>query len=231
MKKKLYKEKRKQIGCLLQHERKCRKLEQEDVARILGARQELISKIEAGNRRIDIIELIDYAEVLGFSITEFAWKIDTYLSALSLLPPPKSNLLGKKIRAYVSWGDNKFMASLGDVLPGTNKFVAITFAELQIEIEKGLESIIKAMVANGNKVPRWLANIEYKFEYKFLDVRSLLNAYSPYISLAAISRVSGINQNQLSQYANGLKKARPKQMKRIMEAIHRIGEELTAVVV
>ena len=213
MKKKLYKEKRKQIGYLLQHERKCNKLEQEDIARVLGARQELISKIEAGNRRIDIPELIDYAEALGFSITEFAWKIETYLSAFKLLPPPKSNLLGKKIRVSVSWGDNKFKASLGDVLPGTYAFSANTFAELQIEIEKGL------------------VNKEYEFEYKFLDVRSLLNAYSPYISLAAISRVSGINQNQLSQYANGLRKARPIQMKRIMETIHKIGKELTAVVV
>ena len=231
MKKKLYKEKRKQIGYLLQHERKCNKLEQEDIARVLGARQELISKIEAGNRRIDIPELIDYAEALGFSITELAWKVETYLSALSLIPPPKRNILGKKIRVDVSWCDNKFIASLGDVLPGTYKFAANTFAELQKEIDEEFKSRIKAMVANGNKVPSWFSNKEYEFEYKFLDVRSLLNAYSPYISLAAISRVSGINQNQLSQYANGLRKARPFQMKRIIEAIHKIGEELTAVVI
>lgn len=231
MKKKRYNERRKQIGYLLQHERKCNKLEQEDIARVLGARQEFISKIEAGTRRIDIIELMDYVEALGFSITEFAWKIETYLSAFKLLLPPKSNLLGKKIRVDVFWGDNKFMASLGDVLSGTYKFAAITFAELQIEIDEEFKSRIKAMVANGNKVPSWLVNKEYKFEYKFLDVRSLLNAYSPYISLAAISRVSGINQNQLSQYANGIKTARPNQVKRIMEAIHKIGKELTAAVV
>ena len=213
MKKKLYKEKRKQIGSLLRHERKCNKLEQDDIARVLGARQELISKIEAGTRRIDIPELIDYADALGFSITEFAWKIETYLSALGLLPLPKRNILGKKIRVDVSWSDNKFSALLGGVISGVLAFTADTFAELQIEIEKGL------------------VNKEYKFEYKFLDVRSLLNAYSPYISLAAISRVSGINQNQLSQYANGLRKARPNQMQRIIEAINRIGEELTAVVI
>lgn len=213
MKKKLYIERRKQIGRLLKHERKCRKLEQEDVARLLGVRQELISKIEAGTRRIDILELIDYVEVLGFSITEFAWKIETYLSALSLIPPPKRNILGKKIRVDVSWCDNKFIASLGDVLPGTYSFIADTFVDLQIDINKGF------------------ANIDYEFEYKFLDAASLLNAYSPYISLAAISRVSGINQTQLSQYANGLKKARPNQIKRIMEAIHKMGRELAAAVV
>ena len=66
---------------------------------------------------------------------------------------------------------------------------------------------------------------------KFLDAAALLNAYSPYISLVAISRLSGINQNQLSQYANGLKNARPNQMKRILEAVCEIGKELSAAVI
>jgi len=231
MKKKLYKEKRKQIGFLLQHERKCKNLEQVELARILGARQELISKIESGSRRIDILELIDYAEVLGFSITEFAWKIETYLSALSLLPPPKRNRYGKKIKVDVSWRDNKFTASIQDVLQETYVFPADTFVELQKCIEDGLNSHIKDKASDGDKLPSWFVNKEYEFEYKFLDVASLLNAFSPYISLAAISRVSGINQNQLSQYANGLKKARSNQIKRIMEAIHKIGKQLTAAVV
>ena len=82
-----------------------------------------------------------------------------------------------------------------------------------------------------DRVPLWLVNKEYDFKYKFLDATSLLKAYSSYISLAVISRVSGINQNLLSQYANGLKKARPNQMKRIIEAINKIGKELSAVVV
>lgn len=231
MKKKLYKDRRKQIGCLLQHERKCQKLEQDDIARVFGVRQELISKIEAGSRRIDILELIDYAEALGFSITEIAWKIETYLCALRLLPLPKRNILGNKIRVDVFWRDNRLSASLGDILPETYVFSAITFDELQIDIKDGLDSHFKEVVADGDEIPLWLVNKAYEFEYKFLDAASLLNAFSPYISLAAISRVSGINQNQLSQYANGLKIARPNQLKRIMEAIHKIGKELTAVVV
>ena len=94
MGKNLYKKRRKHIGFLLQHERKCQKLEQEDIAEALGVRQEFISKIEAGTRRIDILELIDYCEALNLSLTEFSWKIETKLSALSLLPLPKTNILG-----------------------------------------------------------------------------------------------------------------------------------------
>ena len=231
MNKDLYDKRRKQIGLLLQHERKCQKLEQEDIARILGSRQDFVSKIEAGSRRIDILELIDYCEALNFSLTEFAWKIETYLSALSLLPLPKRNILGKSIGVEVSWRDNKFSSLLGENVPRIIEFTADTFAELQIEIEDGFDSCIKRMMSNGNRVPLWLVNKEYDFKYKFLDATSLLKAYSSYISLAVISRVSGINQNLLSQYANGLKKARPNQMKRIMEAINKIGKELTAIVV
>lgn len=231
MSKELYNKRRKQIGFLLQHERKCQHLEQEVVAQKMDVKQEDISKIESGTRRIDILELIDYAEVLGGSITEVAWKIETYLSALRLLPLPKMNVLDKKIRVEVSWYENSFSASVADFLPGTFEFTADTFAELQIEVEEGIDSHIKGMVANGDKVPRWLAKKKYEFEYNFSDATSLLNAYSPYVTLAAINRVTGINQNLLSRYANGQKNASSTQLKRIAEAIQKIGRELTAVVV
>ena len=49
---------------------------------------------------------------------------------------------------------------------------------------------------------------DYEFEYH-LDAAALLQMCSPYASIAAISRVSGINQHQLSHYANGIKRPRP----------------------
>lgn len=220
-----------QIGFLLQHERNCQKLGQDVFARKMNTRQESISRIEAGTRRIDILELIEYAEVLGFSITEIAWKIETYLSALRLLSLPKMNVLDKKIRVEVSWHENSFSASVADILPETFEFTADKFADLQIEVEEGIDSHIKRMVANGDKVPWWLAKKKYEFEYKFFDATSLLNAYSPYVTLAAINRVTGINQNLLSRYAKGQKNASSTQLKRIAEAIQKIGRELTAVVV
>ena len=231
MSEELNNKRREQIGFLLRNERKFQHLEQDFIAQKMDARQESISRIEAGTRKIDILELIDYAEALGFSITEIAWKIETYLSALRLLPLPKRNVLEKKIRVEVSWCDNAFSASVADFLPGTFVFTAVNFDELQIEVDEVLDSQIKGMVADGNKVPWWLVKKEYEFEYKFLDVKSILNAYCPYISLAAISRASGINQNLLSQYAKGLKNAGPNQLKRIAEAIQKVGKELIAVVV
>ena len=220
-----------QLGFLLQHERICQKLGQDVFARKMDTRQESISRIEAGTRKIDILELIEYAEVLGYSITEIVWKIENYLSAQRLLPLPNRNVLDKKILVEVSWNGNRFSASVRDFIPGTFVFAGDTFAELRIAVEEGIDSHIKGMVANGDKVPWWLTKKKYEFEYKFFDATSLLNAYSPYVTFAAINRVTGINQNLLSRYAKGQKNASSTQLKRIAEAIQKIGRELTAIVV
>lgn len=233
MRKKLYRKRRKYVGLLLQRERKCLHFDQDDIAKKLGIRQELISKIEVGTRRIDVIELIDYCEALNFSLTEFAWKIETYLFGQRLLPlikiHPNESCPTKKIRLDVSWCENKFSASFGEIVPETVVFTADTFVKLQNKAKESLISQISGMVAD--EIPQWLENKKYEFEYKFHDATSLLNAYSPYISLAAISRVSKINQTLLSQYANGLKKAGSNQLERIADAIQKIGKELTAIVV
>jgi transcriptional regulator with XRE-family HTH domain len=47
------------------------KLRQEDVARLLGRTQSYISKIEAGQRRIDIIQLKEFAKIYKKSLNFF----------------------------------------------------------------------------------------------------------------------------------------------------------------
>lgn len=136
----------------------------------------------------------------------------------------------KKVRVDVSWCGNNFSASLGENVLGAVVFTADTFAELQKEAKESLEFHIEGMVADGDDVPQWLVDGDYEFEYKFLDATSLLRAYEPYLSLAAISRASGINQHQLSHYVNNIKRPRAQQRERIVEGIHKIGKELLAVV-
>ena len=82
---------------------------------------------------------------------------------------------------------------------------------------------------NGEDVPEWLKNGDYEFVYNYLDATTLLKAYSPYVSLAAISRAFGINQSLLSHYVNGLKKPREQQLKRIVDGLHKIGSDLQSV--
>ena len=235
MNKKINKERRKHIGDLLHIERKNKKKSQEDIGQKLGVNQELIAKMESGKRRIDVVDLIVYCNELGLSLTDIAAKIESYLNASHLMPTRPNmryqrGLSIVKIRVDISWREQHFSASLGENVLGAVVFTADTFAELQEEAKVSLEHHVKGMIADGVDVPDWLRDKVYEFEYKFMDAESLLRAYSQYLSLAAISHVSGISQSQLSFYANGKKKASPHQVDRIANAINKIGKELMALV-
>lgn len=231
----LNKERRKLIGKRLHLERKDKKISQEDIGQKLGVSQEQIAKMESGKRRIDVVELIVYCNELGLSLTDIAAKIESYLNAFHLMPTRPNmkyqrGLSIVKIRVDVSWREQHFSASLGENVLGAVMFTADTFAELQEEAKVSLEFHVKDLIADGVDVPDWLRDKVYEFEYKFMDARALLTAYSQYVSLAAISHVSGISQSQLSLYANGKKKASPRQVDRIANAINKIGKELMALV-
>lgn len=235
MDREINKNRRKRIGDILSSERKNRKLRQEDVARKLGVTQEQIAKFESGKRRIDVVELMDYCELLGTDLPKIAAQIESYLNAYGLMHT-RPNMKYQRgisivmIRVDISWRDQHFSASLGENVLGTVELAADTFAELQEEAKYCLELHVKDLIADGVDVPDWLRDKVYEFEYKFMDARSLLTAYGQYLSIAAISRVSGINPSLLSLYANGKKKARPHQVELIAYAINKIGKELMAVV-
>ena len=136
----------------------------------------------------------------------------------------------EKIKVDVAWCDKNVGASLGDNVPGAVVLAAKTYEELLREVPETLRFHVEGMLADGDDVPQWLIDGDYEFEYNLIDVATVLRAYEPFVSLAAISRASGINQHQLSHYANGLKQPRPQQRQRIVDGIHKIGRELLAVV-
>jgi len=63
MDKTIYSEGHKALINKLIKARKERKLRQEDVAKLLGRTQSFISKIEAGQRRVDIVQLKEFAKI------------------------------------------------------------------------------------------------------------------------------------------------------------------------
>ena len=169
MRNKQYEKIRKCVGEVLQLQRKWSlHLNQTEMAQVVDAHQEFISKIESSNKKLDVVDLIDYCDALQLSFPEFAASVERRL-----------------------WAER--------LITRRNKTVD--------------DSIPKDEV------------------YKCKDVRSLLNACTPYVSLTVISRASGISQSLLSQYANGLKKASLPQMQRIVDTIHDIGKELMAVTI
>ena len=136
----------------------------------------------------------------------------------------------EKIQVYVQWCDKNFGATLGDNVPGAVVLTAKTYAELQHEVPETLRFHVEGMVEDGDDVPQWLRDGDYEFEYDLADVTTMLRAFGDDLTLSAISRATGINQRQLSHYANGLKVPRPQQRQRIVDGIHSIGRRLMAVV-
>lgn len=140
------------------------------------------------------------------------------------------NTTMEKIRVDVQWCDKNFGASLGENVPGAVVVTAKTYEQLLNDVPESLRFHVEGMLADGDDVPQWLRNGDYELEYNLVDTATMLHAFEPLLSLAAISRVTGINQHQLSHYANGLKQPRPRQRQRIVDGIHKIGRELLTVV-
>ena len=136
----------------------------------------------------------------------------------------------EKVTVNVQWCDKNFGASFGENVPGAVVLTAKTFDELMKEAEETLRLHVEGMIEDGDEVPQWLRDGDYELEYNYVDVVTMLRACEAYASLAAISRATGINQNQLSHYATGIKRPRPEQRKRIVDGLHHIGRRLMAVV-
>lgn len=51
-------------------------LRQEDLARKLGEPQSFVSRYESGDRRLDVLELRQICEVLGYSLADFIKRLD-----------------------------------------------------------------------------------------------------------------------------------------------------------
>ena len=58
------------------------------------------------------------------------------------------------------------------------------------------------------------------------DVQSLLLFYQGIFTNAALERMTGINQKQLWNYANGVSKPRKQAKEKIQKALHSLGHEL-----
>ncbi|MDE5878324.1 MAG: antitoxin HicB [Muribaculaceae bacterium] len=58
------------------------------------------------------------------------------------------------------------------------------------------------------------------------DVQSLLLYYQGIFTNAALERMTGINQKQLWNYANGVSKPRKQVKEKIEKALHSLGQEL-----
>lgn len=136
----------------------------------------------------------------------------------------------EKIKVKIDWCDKNFGAVTEcDALDGVVVVTGKTYESLLFNLEEAIREHVSGMVEEGEEVPEWLMQGDYELDVE-LGMAALLRRCERFTSLAAIARASGINQQQLSHYASGIRVPRSKQRKRIVDGIHRIGEEFLSVV-
>lgn len=74
---------------LLKAERKALGVSQVKLAEAIGNRQVFVSKIENGERRLDVIELLEYFDGIGGDVVEFVARLKTALQRSARPHDPK----------------------------------------------------------------------------------------------------------------------------------------------
>lgn len=137
--------------------------------------------------------------------------------------------MGKHIiHVDVSWTDDNYCCAWEDGNGGVVIVTAKTLKKLKEDFEESMRLHIQECVKDGDTFPEYLIEGDYETEYD-LDAAALIRNAEAYTTMTAISRVSGINQKQLSHYANGVKHPRPLQLERIKAALYSIGNQLLAL--
>ncbi|TIN98515.1 MAG: helix-turn-helix transcriptional regulator [Mesorhizobium sp.] len=68
MPKSVHSERHRMIASALASQRRAKGLSQAEVAKILGRHQPFIANIESGERRVDLVELMDIAKIIDFDV-------------------------------------------------------------------------------------------------------------------------------------------------------------------
>lgn len=101
-------------------------------------------------------------------------------------------------------------------------------------IEEVKQSILEAISfhLDGMKEDDLALPVEFTKQYSLrftYDVETFLQHYDKIFSRRALSRLTGVNESLLSQYASGLKHPRPAQAKRIERGLHQLAYELLQI--
>ena len=102
-----------------------------------------------------------------------------------------------------------------------------TYEELKKNMTEALHWHIDSMREDGEAIP---AEYEGDWDIEWnLSVRALLHYTERLIPKAAIAKATGINQQQLTHYASGYRVPRPAMRAKIIEGIHKIASQLSAI--
>lgn len=94
--------------------------------------------------------------------------------------------------------------------------------EAESDFMEGVSEMRRVYEVKGLEFPK----VEFVFKY---DIASFLNYYAGTLSLAGLSRITGINQRQLSHYANGLRRPSKETANKIEKSIKLFANEMSQI--
>ncbi len=114
-------------------------------------------------------------------VDEFDSRLNQLLKDFSYLPQEdvaeclsfylgviKKKIKKEIIKVTVAKCGTNYAASLSNNVPGAVVLTADTYEELQQKTPEVLKFHVEGMIADGDNVPNWLCNGDYKFEYNML---------------------------------------------------------------
>ena len=102
-----------------------------------------------------------------------------------------------------------------------------TVSDAKLDAQTALNGYVKALEITGQKVPDILKG-EYELVFEY-DIPALLKYIDGTVTKTALAKACGMNATQLTHYSSGLKKPRKEQREKIINGLHRIGNDLIAV--
>lgn len=116
-----------------------------------------------------------------------------------------------------------------NLIPGWLVSFTGDFDKFRKEVQESINFYIECAKEDKEKYPSIFDN-QYELVFRF-DVQSLLDFYKGIFSLSALQTITGINQRQLSHYANGISKPRRPQAEKIAAGLRKLAAELQVVTV
>lgn len=105
-------------------------------------------------------------------------------------------------------------------------FGCIGTGESADEAKADFNAAVNDMRAVYAEEGREFPEVEFEFRY---DMASFLESYSKAFSLAGLSRITGINQGQLSHYVTGRRRPSAHTVKKMEESLHAFAKDLSTV--
>ncbi|GHV11758.1 hypothetical protein FACS1894162_7390 [Bacteroidia bacterium] len=131
----------------------------------------------------------------------------------------------KQIKVILELGKDGYGVSF-DELPTVFGF-GETVELAKEDARQVVKFYIEVLKKHGDPIPEILQG-EYELVFEF-DIPALLKYIDGTVTKTALAKASGMNASQLTHYSSGLKKPRREQRDKIINGLHRIGQDLIAV--